>query len=85
MKLKDKLNPISELNLIRITHQLSYDELAHEMRNYVGVTAPGLWKIIDRGQCPRSTLTAIELWLSKVGRRKFPLEGGKLEDAEFPD
>ena len=75
MEISEGLDPLSELFAIKARYELSYEELARELENDVGLTGVGIFKVFSRGYTHRSTLTAIEVWLERSGRKKYPLPG----------
>lgn len=80
MKLKDSLTPIGELQAIRIQYGLSYEQIAFELRDQTELTVPSVYRLLRTGRARKTTVDSIEIWLKKVGRRRYPLESLETED-----
>ncbi len=64
---------IEELAAIKEIYDLSYKKIAEEMAAAVGISAVTIFRMLRDGEGQQSTKTAIEVWLNKEGRKKYPL------------
>jgi len=75
MKLREKLDPLSELQAIRIQYGLSYENVAFELREHVPLSTATVFRMLSSGRARDLIVHGIDRWLSEVGRRRYPLEG----------
>ena len=77
--MRDALTPIGELQAIRIQYGLSYEQLAYELREQTELTSTTIYRMLRSGRAPKVTRDSIEIWLKKVGRKRYPLEAPETE------
>jgi len=70
------MNTLDELRAIRTRYGLTYERMAREMAEYVGITPEAIRHILNTGDTKLSTITAMTLWLSHIGRKRYPLGVG---------
>jgi hypothetical protein len=71
---------ITKLRRIKVFYDLSLQNLGVALYPYLGITPTAIWHMLDRGTTKESTLAALDVWLRKVGRKKYPLPEGYDDD-----
>lgn len=74
MRLRDKLDPVSELQAIRLQYGLSVDQIMYELRETTDLSTATIYRMMKTGKARKTTVVAIESWLTKIGRRRYPIE-----------